>query len=388
MRLLHTSDWHLGRSFHGASLLEDQRTVLEHLVDLVRRENIDAVLVAGDIYDRALPQVDAVRLCNSILSQLREAGATVILTSGNHDSAARLGFAAELIDSAGVHIIADTERMTRPVELDAGDHRIAVYGIPYLEPRMVMGELGAANLSHASVVAAAIERISADLAARRAAASQPVLGFSMAHLFAAGGVGTDSERELSVGNLDVVPVELFEPFDYSALGHLHGKQRLGERVRYSGSPLAYSFSEVNQHKAVWVIDTEASGISAITEIALPVPRKLAVLRGTLDGLLADPALEWAETAWCQVTLTDTDRPADAMARVRSRFANTVVLLFAPENPTRDQRVSYAQRLAQAKSTAEVCTDFIDHVRHRPADDAEQELVTSVIGAVREGAHEQ
>ena len=388
MRLLHTSDWHLGRSFHGASLLEDQRAVLEHLVELVRRERIDAVLVAGDIYDRALPQVEAVRLSNSILGQLRAAGATVILTSGNHDSAARLGFAAELIDAAGVHIIADTGRMAQPIELDAGDHTVAVYGIPYLEPRMVMGELGAEKLSHAAVTAAAIDRIEADLQARRARAGQPVLAISMAHLFAAGGVASESERDLSVGNLDVVPVALFAPFDYSALGHLHGKQKLSETVRYSGSPLAYSFSEVNQRKAVWLIDTDATGVRGIEEIALPVPRRLAVLRGQLDELLVDPDLDWAETAWCQVTLTDADRPAEAMLRVRSRFPHTVVLLFDPQDSGRETRISYAQRLAQAKSTHEVCTDFIDHVRHRPADEQERELVTAIIRSVREGEHEQ
>lgn len=378
----------MGRSFHGASLLNDQRAVLEHLVEVVREEHIDVVLVAGDIYDRALPQIDAVKLCNSILRQLRAAGATVILTSGNHDSAARLGFAADLLDASGVHIIADTERMVQPIELDAGDHQILVYGIPYLEPRMVMSELGAEKNSHSAVIAAAIQRIAEDLEARRAIATQPILAMSMAHLFAAGGFTSESERDLSVGNLDVVPVELFEPFDYSALGHLHGKQTLRPAVRYSGSPLAYSFSEVNQHKAVWIIETQTSGVEQIREVALPVPRRLAVLRGKLDHLLTDAQYTWAESAWCQVTLTDTDRPAEAMARIRTRFEHTVVLLFAPEESTRETEISYAQRLAQAKSIDQVCEDFIDHVRYRPADEAERVLVNQVIGAVREGAHEQ
>ena len=186
----------------------------------------------------------------------------------------------------------------------------------------------------------------------------------------------------------MVPVELFEPFDYSALGHLHGKQTLRPAVRYSGSPLAYSFSEVNQHKAVWIIETQTSGVEQIREVALPVPRRLAVLRGKLDHLLTDAQYTWAESAWCQVTLTDTDRPAEAMARIRTRFEHTVVLLFAPEESTRATEISYAQRLAQAKSIDQVCEDFIDHVRHRPADEAERVLVNQVIGAVREGAHEQ
>ena len=383
MRLLHTSDWHLGRSFHGASLLDAQRTVLAEIIEITATRGVDVVLVSGDIYDRALPQVDAVNLFNWALGRLRATGATVVVTSGNHDSASRLGFAAELIDASGVHIIADLERMQAPVLLDAADHQVAIYGIPYLEPRMVKDQLEVEHSSHAAVVGAAVKLLAADLEQRRAGSAVPVVSIAMAHLFAAGGLGSDSERELSTGNLDVVPVELFEPFDYTALGHLHGRQRTAELVRYSGSPLAYSFSEARQAKGVWLVDTGAQGITGIEEVLLPVPKALAILSGKREDRLADPAHAWAEDAWCQVTLTDDERPADAMNRIRTRFADTVVLAFAPQHPATGQEQSYSQRLAAAQSTEEVVDGFISHVRSRSVDEHESALISQVIAATRE-----
>jgi len=388
MRLLHTSDWHLGRTFHGASLIEAQRSVLQEIIDITANSQVEVVLISGDIYDRALPHVDAVQLCNWALRELRATGATVIITSGNHDSASRLGFGAELLDSAGVHIIADLDRMLTPVVCDAGDHQVAIYGIPYLEPRMVMERLEATKASHESVVRAAIGEIDTHLATLREA-KKPVVSVAMAHLFAAGGVGSDSERELSTGNLDVVPVELFEHFDYAALGHLHGRQKVRDHVRYSGSPLAYSFSEVNQTKGLWLVETNAQGIESIQEILLAVPKKLAVLKGKLDELLHDPELEHATEAWCQITLTDRERPADAMSALRRRFPDTVVLNFAPEGGEESAKPSsYAQRMAKATSTEEVVGDFMEHVRERAADEAEREVISTVIRATREAKASQ
>ncbi|MFJ2618060.1 exonuclease SbcCD subunit D [Glutamicibacter sp. NPDC087344] len=383
MRLLHTSDWHLGRTFHGASLLESQRTVLQEIIDITREQEIDAVLIAGDIYDRALPHVDAVKLCNWALRELAATRARIIMTSGNHDSASRLNFGADLLDAAGVHIFADLERMLQPAVLEGPDHQVLIYGIPYLEPRMVMDQLGVEKASHQAVVEAAINRIDEHLEQRRAEGTA-VVSVAMAHLFAAGGVGSDSERELSTGNLDVVPVELFEHFDYAALGHLHGRQQVRENVRYSGSPLAYSFSEVKQTKGVWILETTAQGVVNIDEVRLSVPKRLVILRGELQQLLDDPELEYAVDAWCQVTLTDPERPAEAMQSIRARFPDTVVLNFDPQGAqAKEKPQSYAERLAKATSTEEVVGDFIEHVRERAADEAERTVLLSVIQRTRE-----
>ncbi|MEE1620817.1 exonuclease SbcCD subunit D [Zafaria sp. J156] len=376
MRFLHTSDWHLGRSFHGAGMLDAQAAFIDELVATVRERRIDVVLIAGDVYDRALPGVDVVRLFDDALVRLRAAGAEVVLSSGNHDSATRLGFGGRLLGSAGIHVRTRLEELDRPVEFDAGDHRVAVYALPYLEPRMTADALGVEAPGHGPVVAAAVGRIRDDVEAR-GAGTLPLRTIVMAHVFAAGGSGSDSERELSVGGLEIVPVDVFEGFDYLALGHLHGRQTLRPGVRYSGSPLPYSFSEAAHVKGSFIVETSADGID-VEEVEWSRPRPLAVLRGRLEELLADEALAWAEPAYCQVTLTDADRPAQAMQRLRERFPETLVLAFEPEGRREERGRSYGERIAAAASTLEVCSGFVDHVRQRPPSELETEVLAAAL----------
>ncbi|GAP57849.1 nuclease SbcCD subunit D [Arthrobacter sp. Hiyo1] len=255
MRLLHTSDWHLGRSFHGVGMLDAQRNFIEQLLAVVREQSVDVVLIAGDVYDRALPGLDVVKLLDDALVRITDAGAKVVLTSGNHDSAIRLGFASRLLERGGVHLRTRVEDLDSPVlfPLDSdhcaaqpGAPVVAVYGIPYLEPRLVAERLGTQTPSHFDVTQAAVELIREDIARRSEAG--PVHSVVLAHTFASGGITSDSERDLSIGGLGAVPLDLFDGFGYTALGHLHGRQELSERVRYSGSPLAYSFSEARHRK--------------------------------------------------------------------------------------------------------------------------------------------
>ncbi|HXD29398.1 MAG TPA: exonuclease SbcCD subunit D [Arthrobacter sp.] len=379
MRILHTSDWHLGRSFHGAGLLDAQRGFIDTLLDTVTTKQVDVVLIAGDVYDRALPPVDAVTLFDDAVVRLREAGATVVATSGNHDSALRLGFGSRLLGRAGLHLRTQLADLDTPVVLDGEGFSVAVYGLPYLEPRMVAETLGVDAPGHPPVVRAALDRVREDLSARRAGSAQPVHSLVMAHVFAASGQASDSERELSIGGLDIVPIEQFADFDYAALGHLHGRQRLAETIRYSGSPLAYSFSEAGHRKGAWLLEATAEGITSIEAVDWPAATALRVLRGRLEDLLADPALADAEDAWCQITLTDRDRPAQAMERLRARFPGTLVLHFEPEGRPAAVERTYRDRLAAAENPLEVCTGFIDHVRQRPPSDREAELLDAILG---------
>ena len=384
MRLLHTSDWHLGRSFHGVGMLEAQRTFLDHLVETVREQRIDAVLVAGDVYDRALPGVDVVRLLDEALAAITAAGARVIITSGNHDSAARLGFGGRVLERGGVHLRTRPADIAVPVLLEEpGAEPVAVYGIPYLEPRLAAPELDVDKPSHEAVLGAALDRIRADVA-ERAAAGTPVRAVVMAHAFVSGGLSSDSERDLAVGGVGAVPLDLFEGFAYAALGHLHGRQVLAPQARYSGSPLAYSFSEAGHRKGAWLLEFGAAGAAAVEEVSWPQPRRLAILRGELDGLLADPELAWAETAWCQVSLTDAERPARAMERLRARFPDTLVLTFDPPAGSAAAARTYSQRLARAENDLDICCGFLEHVRGRAADEPERELLAHVLDRVRAG----
>ncbi len=376
MRLIHTSDWHLGRSFHRVGLLEAQARYLDHLVEVVSAEGVDAVLVSGDIYDRALPSPDTVELLSDAVTRLIHAGAAVILSSGNHDSAIRLGFASELLSRAGLHIRTSLDSVGVPVLIKDS----AIYPLPYLEPSVAADRIGGDARTHAAVLTAAMDRVRAD------ARTRPGASVVMAHAFVTGGATSASERDISVGGVSAVHPGVFADADYVALGHLHGPQRISESVRYSGSPIALSFSEANHHKGSVLVDVPSGSLrdgslcagSLRTEhIPAPVAKPLAILRGDLEDLLRDPRHCAAETAFCQITLTDSVRPMGAMEQVRRRFPDTLVLAFEPVGAQAIACTSAAS--ARQRGDLDLCCDFLTHVRAGNAASAQERalLATAV-----------
>jgi DNA repair protein SbcD/Mre11 len=380
VRLLHTSDWHLGRNFHRVSLLDAQRDFLRHLLATVEEERADAVLVAGDVYDRAVPPLAAVSLFDEALHGLAELGVPTVMIAGNHDSARRLGVGSGLMRHAGVHLLTDPAACGTPVLLSDEHGDVACYGLPYLEPALVSAELGAGSSSHTDVLSAAMDRVRDDLGARPPGTRSVVL----AHAFVHGGESSDSERDITVGGVASVPASVFDGVDYAALGHLHGCQTVNERVRYSGSPLAYSFSEAAHRKSMWLVDIDEAGGVEARRIDCPVPRPLARLRGSLERLLDDPAHSEHEEAWVEATLTDAARPHAPMARLSERFPHIVSLVFDPE-PVADAApapASYARRL-RGRSDQEIAEDFVGHVRTgREADSRERRMLGEALAAAR------
>ena len=405
MRFLHTSDWHLGRSLHRADLREAQAAFLDHFVETARAERVDAVLVAGDVYDRAIAPVDSVALCEDALARLRDTGARVILISGNHDSALRLGVNSALIDTAGVHLRTNRARLAEPVVLTDEHGPVAVYGVPYLEPALGLPDETAAagcatepgaggepprQRSHATVLGEAAARIRADAAAR--GMNRTVV---MAHAWVAAG-GTDderrdaaarqqssSERDISVGGIGYVPAALFDGFSYVALGHLHGQQTLAEHLRYSGSPLPYSFSEKNHKKGSWLVEVGLDGKTRVERVAAPVYRRLAELTGRIDELLTSAEYAGQEDDFVAVTLTDTARPEAAMDRLRRRFPHVLTLEFKPDGVTTDQR-SYRERV-KGRDDLTVAAEFVRHVRNTEVTRLERELLAEAFTAARDTA---
>ncbi|MFF9773730.1 exonuclease SbcCD subunit D [Streptomyces sp. NPDC013978] len=377
MRILHTSDWHLGRSFHRVNMLGAQAEFIGRLVATVRERDVDAVVVAGDVYDRAVPPLAAVELFDDALHRLAELGVPTVMISGNHDSARRLGVAAGLIGRAGIHLRTSASAAGTPLTLSDAHGDVAFYGLPYLEPALVKDEFGVEKASHEAVLAAAMDRVRADLAGRPAGTRSVVL----AHAFVTGGQPSDSERDISVGGVSAVPAGVFDGVDYVALGHLHGSQTLTDRVRYSGSPLPYSFSEADHRKSMWLVDLGADGSVDAERIDCPVPRPLARIRGRLDDLLADPDLARHEEAWVEATLTDPVRPAEPMARLCARFPHTLSLVFDPERAPGDPDVSYARRLA-GRDDQEIAEDFVAHVRGSGPDAHERAVLRDAFDAVR------
>lgn len=378
MRLLHTSDWHLGRSLHRVTMLDAQAAFLDHLVATVRARDVDAVLVAGDIYDRAVPPLSAVELFDRALHRLADAGVPTVMISGNHDSARRLGVGAGLIERAGIHLRTDPAGCGTPVLLADAHGEVACYGLPYLEPALVKDEFRTARAHHEAVLSAAMDRVRADLATRPVGTRSLVL----AHAFVAGGAASDSERDITVGGVSAVPAGVFHGVDYVALGHLHGCQTITDRVRYSGSPLAYSFSETTHRKTMWLIDLGPGGEIDAERVDCPVPRPLARLRGHLTELLDDPALDRHEHAFVEATLTDPVRPAEPMARLSARFPHTLSLVFEPDRADEAASASYAQRL-KGRDDQQIAEDFVAHVRGGSGpDDGERTVLRGAFDEVR------
>ncbi|MFL6061700.1 MAG: exonuclease SbcCD subunit D [Marmoricola sp.] len=368
MRILHTSDWHLGRQFHGQPMVPHQATFIDHLLEVVEVESVDLVVIAGDVYDRALPPVDAVALADDAFARLAASRARVVVTSGNHDSAQRLGFNARLADAAGFHLRTHLDRIAEPVQLADEHGPVAVYGIPYLEPDQVRRAWDLPHRSHHAALTAAMDRIRADLDARPGTRS-----VVLAHAFVVGGNPSDSERDIAVGGVSSVPTALFDGIDYVALGHLHGRQQLTDAIRYSGSPLAYSFSESTHLKGSWLVDLGPTGIDSSRFVEAPVPRRLARIEGSIAELLADPRHAEAEDAWVQATLTDPVRPAQAMARLQARFPHVVSISFTPLGEQAHDR-----QPVEGRSDHQVALDFVAAVRGEPASPAESLLLREAV----------
>jgi DNA repair protein SbcD/Mre11 len=388
MRFLHTSDWHLGRSLHRADLREAQAAFLDHLAETARSERVDAVLVAGDVYDRAIPPVDSVALYEDALARLRAAGARVVLISGNHDSARRLGVNSTLVDASGVHLRTRPAALADPVLLADEHGPVAVYGVPYLEPalgRPATHAEGPGQRGHEAVLGEAVRSVRADAAARGMTRT-----IAMAHAWVAGGASEQerrqdaerhksaSERDISVGGIGYVPASVFDGFSYVALGHLHGRQTLAENMRYSGSPLPYSFSEKDHKKGTWLVEIGADGQASAQWVPAPGYRRLATLAGRIDDLLTSREHDGRENDFVAVTLTDTARPEGAMDRLRARFPHVLTLEFKPEGLTADPR-SYGQKVKD-RDDLTVAAEFVRHVRNTDATGPERELLAAAFTA--------
>lgn len=368
MRMLHTSDWHLGRTLHGVDLLGHQAAFCDHLVDLVRAEAVEAVVVSGDVYDRAVPPVEAVQLLADVLRRLSETAA-VVVTPGNHDSAIRLGFAAELLRD-GVHLRARVADVGTPVVLHDEHGPVAVHALPYLDPDVVRHALADDDAeplprSHEAVMAAAMARVRRDADARSAAAGARVRSVVMAHAFVVGGQSSDSERDIRVGGVDAVPAGVFAGVDYVALGHLHGPQEIRfpgtddarPVLRYSGSPLAYSFSEMHHRKSTVLVELGPDGVTGTQVVPAPVPRCLAEVTGTLDELLG-AAGDGHEDDWLRAVVVDPVRPPELHARLKARFPHLLVTEHRPPAGTARSRAAV---VTATQDPVDVAAQFVEHV---------------------------
>jgi len=318
MRFIHTADWHLGKLFHGVHLTEDQAYVLDQFTDFVRESEPDLVIVAGDIYDRAVPPPDAVRLLNDTVSQIvLGLRVPMLIIVGNHDSPERLAFGSQLLAEQHLHIITDISPDCAPLRFTDDQGPVNVFAIPYAEPAVVRERLGVDDVHDHD---AAMKVVTGLAKAARPKGERSVL---VAHAFASGGKTSESERPLSVGGVGNVAKTRFSGFDYVALGHLHKPQSMGESTHYSGSLMKYSFSEAGHDKCVKLVEIDGKGKCSVEEVSLKPPRDVRTVRGYLSKILEKPPPKSARDDYIMVTLLDRGAILDAMGKLRQVLPNVL-----------------------------------------------------------------
>ena len=330
MRFIHTSDWHLGRMLHGANLVEDQAHVLEQFVRVAKDAGVDAVVIAGDLYDRAIPPTQAVSLCDEVLCKLALGlKLPVIIIAGNHDSAERVGFGGRLMAAGNVHIAGELESQIRMITLNDRYGPVQFFALPYADPPFVRDRMGDAKVSdHDSAMGCCVKSIRQHCPA----GSRNVL---VGHAFVVGGAVSESERPLSVGGAGTVCVEHFAGFNYTALGHLHRPQKLnGGSVCYSGSLLKYSFDEASHQKSLSIVEIDAAGKATVELVVLKPRRDVCCLEGRFAQLLDDRSLRTKD--YLRIRLTDNDVVFEPLNRLRECFPNILDLDYTYREQRADQ----------------------------------------------------
>jgi DNA repair protein SbcD/Mre11 len=342
MRILHTADWHLGKMFYGEYVTEDQAYILsEQLLPMVREEGVEAVVLAGDVYDRSLPPSEAVELFDEIATKLTcELKVPLLLISGNHDSAVRLSFASRLLQQQQLFIAGELTKLTGPVLLEDAFGPVAFIPLPFAEPAVVRHFLGNEDIKdHQTALASLCRAQSRNL-------PEGIRTVCIAHAFVTGGSISDSERPLSVGGSSCVDASIFKPFSYTALGHLHGPQQAGRpEVRYAGSLMKYSFSEAHQQKGAVLVDLQGDGQVAVNRLPFIPKHDVRIIEGSFDRIMQ--AEDTRSDDFVSIRLSDAEPILDGMAKVRRKYPRALAL----ETPNR-QYEGRNERDFDVRSTTE------------------------------------
>ncbi|QYK11640.1 exonuclease SbcCD subunit D [Shewanella rhizosphaerae] len=376
MKFIHTSDWHIGRQLHNQSLLDDQRHVLDQIVSLAKTHEVDALIVAGDIYDRSVPPANAVALLDEVLNEFIALGIDVIMIAGNHDGHERLGFAARQMQASGLHIIGPLAPKVSPIRLSSGSGDAIFYPLPYAEPATVRQQLECEASSHEEAMVELLKQVQDH-------DSQGLPKVVIGHCFLDGGSESDSERPLSIGGADKISPKHFAPFDYTALGHLHGPQCKGtEQVRYSGSILKYSFSEQHQNKSVTLVELTADSQAVMTLLPLTPLRDVRIIEGALDDLLQQGAKDPGREDYLMVRLLDKHAILDAMGKLRSVYPNVLHLERTGLMANNEQLAIASDHIK--KGELEMFKDFFTQVSGDPLNEAQLELITQTLDELHKG----
>ena len=403
MRFLHTADWHLGRIFYGQYLTDDQAYVLEHqFFTILKEEKIDGILLAGDVFDRAVPPIEAIELWDSIITRLAmDFKVPLFVVSGNHDGAERLEVGRSMLSESGIHIWGSPHHALQPFEFEGADGRVAICPMPFSEPRRIGDALGLNSSESKPVDTDTAEDTLfsyVDDKAQEAVAlnlhnydqmyqawsdylykqvPKQMRSIAISHAFVMGGEVGGSERTLSVGGSEQVSPHVFKNFHYTALGHLHGPQRMGaDHIRYSGSPLKYSFDEHEQKKSFTIIDMDTKGNVDISTIPVEAKRDVVILEGYFEDLLNNTALQTKhKDDYVQARLLDTMPIMDGMAKLRQVYHRCMTIELAGRIAT--PVVDMGDAVFKELNERELFNQFAETVWKNPLTEREQQYINSV-----------
>lgn len=381
MKLIHLSDLHLGKKVHEASMLEDQRYILQEILGIIDEEAPEAVLIAGDVYDKSVPSAEAVRLLDDFLVELSRRPLQTCLISGNHDSPERLSFGGRLMEKSGVHIAPVYDGTLTPLTLTDAYGPVDIYLLPFLKPAHVRRFFPEREItSYTDAMAAVLEAAEVDTDRRNVLVT---------HQFVTAGSEqpdrSDSE-ELSVGGTDNVEACVFDAFDYAALGHIHGPQKVGrETVRYCGTPLKYSFSEAHHHKSVTVVELEEKGTVRVSTRPLTPMRDMVELRGTYNEIMLHSFYDG--TSWpddyVHITLTDEDDIPNAIGNLRTVYRNLLLLSY-DNTRTRSSAVVQGAEEMERKTPLMLLEEFYEQQNGLPMNEEQQQFAQKMIEDIWEG----
>jgi len=403
MRFLHTADWHLGRIFYGQYLTDDQAHVLEHqFFTILKEEKIDGILLAGDVFDRAVPPIEAIELWDSIITRLAmDYKVPLFVVSGNHDGAERLEVGRSMLGQSGIHIWGSPHHALQPFEFEGADGRVAICPMPFSEPRRIGDALGLNSSESKSVdtdmtddtlfsyvddkdqEAVALNLHNYDQMYQAWSdylykqVPKQMRSIAISHAFVMGGEVGGSERTLSVGGSEQVSPHVFKNFHYTALGHLHGPQRMGaDHIRYSGSPLKYSFDEHGQKKSFTIIDMDTTGKVDISTIPVEAKRDVVILEGYFEDLLNNTALQTKhKDDYVQARLLDTMPIMDGMAKLRQVYHRCMTIELAGRIAT--PVVDMGDAVFKELNERELFNQFAETVWKNPLTEREQQYINSV-----------
>lgn len=403
MRFLHTADWHLGRIFYGQYLTDDQAYVLEHqFFTILKEEKIDGILLAGDVFDRAVPPIEAIELWDSIITRLAmDCKVPLFVVSGNHDGAERLEVGRSMLSESGIHIWGSPHHALQPFEFEGADGRVAICPMPFSEPRRICDALGLSSSESKSVdtdmvddtLFSYVDDKDQEMVALNLhnydqmyqawsdylykQVPKRMRSIAISHAFVMGGEVGGSERTLSVGGSEQVNPRVFKDFHYTALGHLHGPQRMGaDHIRYSGSPLKYSFDEHAQKKSFTIIDMDTNGKVDISIIPVEAKRDVVILEGYFEDLLNNTALQTKhKDDYVQARLLDTMPIMDGMAKLRQVYHRCMTIELAGRIAT--PVVDMGDAVFKALNERELFNQFAETVWKNPLTEREQQYINSV-----------